>query len=156
MVPVKNKIKAFTLSEMIVVLLITSLVVGLAYSVLRLVQSQMHGMASQYEANSELYRLRQALWIDFNSADRLFVDPKTGELYRTGTLVDIRYRFEKDWIIRQTDTFFLGAYNPRFLHQNVEFTEGEVDALLLTLKAEGPEKKVFVYKSNAATSYMNN
>lgn len=37
-----NKVKSFTLSELLVVMIITAIVVGMAFSVLRLVQKQIH------------------------------------------------------------------------------------------------------------------
>ena len=39
-----SKIQAYTLSEMIVVLILTSIVVGMAFSVLTLVQKHMSGI----------------------------------------------------------------------------------------------------------------
>ncbi|TEB40727.1 hypothetical protein D0809_29130, partial [Flavobacterium circumlabens] len=37
-----GKVKSFTLSELLIVMIITAIVVGMAFSVLRLVQKQIH------------------------------------------------------------------------------------------------------------------
>ena len=61
-----KKIMAFTLSEMIVVLILTSIVIGLAFSVLNLVQKQMSAIQDNYNKSLELNKLETALWLDFN------------------------------------------------------------------------------------------
>ncbi|MEM9650388.1 MAG: prepilin-type N-terminal cleavage/methylation domain-containing protein, partial [Bacteroidota bacterium] len=60
-----KKLRAFTLSEMLVVLLLTVIVVGLAFSVLNLVQRQMSGIESNYARNTAFDQLKQSLWVDF-------------------------------------------------------------------------------------------
>ena len=52
-----SKVQAFTLSEMIVVLIITSIVIGMAFSVLRLVQKHMGGIQDNFNRSTELNRL---------------------------------------------------------------------------------------------------
>tara|TARA_R110002094_G_scaffold202065_1_gene173391 strand:+ start:295 stop:504 length:210 start_codon:yes stop_codon:yes gene_type:complete len=60
------KIKAFTLSEMVVVTILTSIIVGIAFSVLSLVQRHMYSIKQNFNNNTELSKLEQALWIDFD------------------------------------------------------------------------------------------
>ena len=49
-----RKISAFTLNEMLVVLLVTTIVVSMGFAVLQLVQQQMGGIDRNYERNTEL------------------------------------------------------------------------------------------------------
>lgn len=150
-----HKIKAFTLNEMLVVLLITSLVVGMAYSVLRLVQIQMHGIASNYEQNTELNLLRQSLWIDFNQSDRIWFDASKKELLLTNGLKETNYLFQEEAIIKGKDTFFIKIASMERYFNGKKSHLGEIDALdLYTSKNQGGQR-VFVSKRNAATSYVN-
>lgn len=150
-----KKIQAFTLSEMIVVLLITTMVVGMAFSVLQLVQNQMNGIAGNYERNTEFDLLRRSLWIDFNRYDRIYYSEKSRELQFVNEVNSQTYRFEEDFITKDIDTFRLQWETKRFLFENRESPLGEIDAIhFQTTKAFG-NRSLFVYKNNSATTYMN-
>ena len=150
-----KKIKAFTLSEMIVVLLITTIVVGMAFSVLNLVQRQMNGIERNYEKNTELNLLRQSLWIDFNRNDRVFYDQKSGELSFINGLGKLNYLIGENLIVKDKDTFRLKWETQKYYFANEEKSFGEIDAIDFRTTKEFGSQKLFVYKSNSSTSYMN-
>lgn len=149
-----KKIKAFTLHEMLVVLLITALVVGMAFSVLRLVQVQMNGISSNYERNTEMRLLRQRLWMDFNAHDRIWYKNQDRKLLLVNGISEINYRFQEDMVVREHDTFRIkiNELSPYFGAGSVD--EGEIDAMDLFI-GEKNGTRVFIYKRNAATSYIN-
>lgn len=149
------KIKAFTLNEMIVVLLITTLVVGMAFAVLQLVQNQMHDIQNNYERNTELNRLRQALWIDFNSYEEIYYDEQNSVLELRNEIASRSYSFQKSQIIREHDTFSIELQNQRFYFKNIEQLGGKVDAIHLTTTSKLGGQQLFVYKKNSAHTYMN-
>jgi prepilin-type N-terminal cleavage/methylation domain-containing protein len=150
-----HKIKAFTLNEMLVVLLITSLVVGMAYSVLRLVQIQMQGIASNYEQNTELNLLRQSLWIDFNQSDRVWFDSSKNVLFLTNGLKETNYMFQEEAIVKGKDTFFINIAAMKRYFNGTKSISGEIDALDLYTSKDQGSLRLFVSKKNAATSYVN-
>ena len=61
-----KKLQSFTLAELIVVMIITSIVVGLAFSVLRIIQKQIEVIGNDNEKAVEVVFLEQMLWSDFN------------------------------------------------------------------------------------------
>ncbi|WP_373518425.1 type II secretion system protein J [Pricia sp.] len=149
-----KKVRAFTLAEMIVTLLITTIVVGMAFAVLNLVQRQMLGIERNYERTTELDRLRQSLWIDFNRYGTIAYDEKNGELSFSNEMGTQKYKLDKNLIVKGKDTFDLIWEHRRFLFENIERTSGEIDALdLWTGKAHGG-RRLFVYKNNSADTYM--
>ncbi len=150
----KTKIKAFTLSEMMVVLVITVIVVGLAFSVLRLVQKQMGAIGSNYENTTELNLLRQALWIDFNTYPYLYYDSATKVLRCENELDFKEYRFEQEAIVRERDTFNLKIKVSTLYFDGKEVATGAIDALELTTAKEVGEKVIFVHQTNVADEYM--
>lgn len=149
-----HKIKAFTLSEMIIVLLITVIVVGLAFSVLNLVQKQMGGMSENYQHNTRLNLLQQALWIDFGTYANINYDQNSNVLRFTNELKYIDYIFENEWIIREKDTFHLKLANRQFYFDGTETTTGSVDAIKLITMPEKGDKTLFIHNENAAAEYM--
>lgn len=150
-----HKIKAFTLHEMLVVLLITSLVVGMAYSVLRLVQIQMQGISSNYEQSTELNLLRQSLWMDFNQSDRVWFDTSKNELVLVNEVKEASYTFQQDRVIKDKDTFFIKIASLDRYFNGEKSNVGEIDALDLYTSEDQGSQRVFVSKRNAATSYVN-
>ncbi len=152
---VTKKIKAFTLHEMLVVLLITALVVGMAYSVLRLVQVQMDGISSNYTRNTEQRMLRQSLWMDFNMHDRIWYDAKQRGLLLTNEIDQVKYRFQEKMVLRERDTFFVKTNELLPYFNAMPGSEGgEIDAMDLYV-GQGKGMRLFVYKRNSATSYIN-
>ena len=75
-----KKIQAFTLTEVIIVLILTSIVVGLAFSVLGLVQKQMLAVQENYNKNLDISKLETSLWLDFNRYSEISYDAIENEL----------------------------------------------------------------------------
>jgi len=150
-----NKIKAFTLSEMIVVLLITTIVVGMAFAVLNLVQQQMQGIQNNYEKNTGLNLLRQSLWIDFNQFEYARYDSKNGVLHFSNEIDNNTYRLEEELIIKERDTFRIKWESQTFYFENTEQSNGRIDALDFRTTKEYGGRQVFVYRNNSANTYMN-
>jgi len=149
-----RKVKAFTLHEMLVVLLITAIVVGMAYSVLRLVQHQMNAISSNYANTSEVRMLNQSLWIDFNQHDRIWYRAESRELILTNEIDEVTYRFGKGLVLKERDTFFVESDQVLPYFNGNTINEGEIDAVKLVFDQKRG-KNLFVFKRNSATSYMN-
>ncbi len=149
------KIKSFTLSEMIVVLVITSIVVGLAFSILNLAQRQMKGVAENYAGTTQLQLLEQSLWADFHRYQTISYDPGKEELQFKHELDSVHYRFEPDKIIKDKDTFFITIENKIFYDKGNVTAGGVLDAVKLQTTAEQQAKKLFIFKKNDATNTLN-
>lgn len=139
---------------MIVVLLITIIVVGLAFSVLRLVQQQMGGMQKNYELGTEVNLLRQSLSIDFATYPLSTYDNKTNTLRFENELGYKEYIFENDRIIQEIDTFSIRLKTKTFYLNGREFASGQIDALQLQTTQEQGSKIIFMHAENAADEYM--
>jgi hypothetical protein len=150
-----SKIKAFTLNEMIVVLLITVIVVGMAFSVLNLVQRQMGGIAGIYDVKLETNMLRQSLWADFNRYSYIVYNGKEERLYLSNELDTKYYEITENGLVTQRDTFNIRFQSKAFYFNNQERTTGEVDAIELKTSKETGHQQIFVYKQNAAATYIN-
>lgn len=147
----KTKLKAFTLSEMLVVLAITAIVVGLAFVILNLVTKQIQLISTNYISDTEVDKLENALWIDFNAYETVNYNKQNKTLYLSNSNRRITYVFSDNYSLRNQDTlirvdglntFFLGA------GQNL----GSIDAIELSIGDE----KIFVSKKTDASFYLNN
>jgi hypothetical protein len=151
---INNKIKAFTLSEMIVVLILTSIVVGLAFSVLGLVQKQMLAIKSNYNKSLEVNKLETSLWLDFNIYSKIEYNDFENELKFSTVLDSVTYKFLGEKIIKETDTFAISIKQKQFYFDGKILNNGQIDALKLEASKDFQNKQLFVFKQNDANAYI--
>ncbi|MDD7886053.1 prepilin-type N-terminal cleavage/methylation domain-containing protein [Flavivirga sp. 57AJ16] len=151
----KHKIEAFTLSEMIIVIIITSIVVGMAFSVLSLVQRHMGSIQSNFNKSTELDKLEQALWIDFNRYAKISYNGMEDKLIFTSEIDTINYKFTKAYIVKGLDTFKLPLQHKTIFFDGQEKQSGFMDAIKLETTKALQSQQLFIYKQNDATQYMN-
>ncbi len=151
---VQRKAPSFTLSEMLVVLLLTLIVVGLAFSVLGLVNKQISDIEGNYEQRTENNVLRQAMSIDFNSTAEIQYSIEWDKLVLQNEMDTVVYLFRDKYIIREGDTLNTDIKVLRVLHQGVQVNEGFVDAIELGSPIDYSQV-FFIFKRNAAIDFMN-
>ena len=150
-----TKIKAFTLSEMLVVLLITTIVIGMAFSVQQLVQQQLLGIASNYESNTAFNRLQQSLWTDFHQHDGVWYNASSQELVFENTINTAVYQLHDSYIVKEQDTFRVALAKQEFFFVGKPQASGEIDALEWATSRTAGSQRLFAFKKNAATSFIN-
>jgi hypothetical protein len=149
------RVKAMTLQELIVVLILTSLIIGLGFSVLTLVRKQMWGIDRNYATNTQLNLLRQALWMDMNQYHRAELADNGQELTFYNEMGQVAYWVSGTALIREKDTFELGVRNMTGLLHNTPVRAGAIDALELEVSKGLGSNTVFVFKAHAADFYMD-
>ncbi len=151
----KHKIQAFTLSEMIIVIIITSIVVGMAFSVLSLVQKHMSSIQNNFNQNSTLNRFEQSLWIDFNRYSKISYNSMNDELVCASEIDSVTYKFTKEYIIKDVDTFNLLFQNKSVFFNGDKKQNGRIDAIKLEASKTLQNQQLFIFKKNDAAQYMN-
>lgn len=149
-----KKIKSFTITEMLVVMILTTIVIAIAILVLNLVQNELIGIQVNLKNNTEVRTLELTLWNDFNKNDVL-VASKNNQLVCISLCDTVIYQFKENYVLRDTDTLKISIEKKEFyLDMNTALTS--VDAIELNLSKEFQNKKLFIYKTKAASYYMNN
>lgn len=143
------------MSEIIVVLVVTSIVVGLAFSVLGLVQKQMFAIQANYTNNLELQKLETSLCLDFNRYSHVYFNREENELVLKHELDSVSYIFLKEFIIKAQDTFSITLKLKEFYFDGILTESNRVDAIKLRTTKAFMNKEVFIFKSNDATLYMD-
>lgn len=151
----RKKIKAFTLSEIIVVLILTSIVVGLAFSVLGLVQKQMLAIQANYNKNQELQKLETSLWLDLNRYPNIRYNFNEDRLVLKNELDSVSYSFSKEFIVKVEDTFDIALETKQFYFDGILSKTNKVDALKLQTTKVYQNRELFIFKKNDATLYMD-
>lgn len=150
-----HKIKAFTLSEMIVVILLTVIVAGMAFSVLQLVQKHMYAIKANFENSTSITLLEQSLWIDANRSNVMKYDTAEDKLYFISEIDTITYTFQPTYIQKDIDTFAIAISEKLFYFEGKETFSEKIDAFKLITAKEFRKRTVFISKRNTANTYMN-
>ena len=125
----KKKAKAFTLSEVVVTIVITMIVVGMAFSVLRMVQKEMNSAQKELSEKTSKERLELALWIDFNSLPSISYDKGKEKLTLRNQSDSIIYFFQQEYALRDNrDTFYLKIAKKHLYRSGDEVIDGKIDA----------------------------
>ncbi|MCX2680348.1 hypothetical protein OOZ15_10385 [Galbibacter sp. EGI 63066] len=151
----RAKIPAFTLNELIVAIVITLLVVGMAYSILSLVQSQMKGIEYNLNHTTETYLLKQAMTIDFNKYNTIEVNRKHTQISLKNDMDSVYYQIDPPYLLRQQDTFGLKVQAMEFYLDGSVVNGGALDAVKIVMDVKGSTREIFIHKQNDATLYMN-
>lgn len=154
-VPMTKKINAFTLAELMVVLLLTIVVVGLAFSILGLVRRQMAGIQANYEDKTKRNLLQRALWVDFNSHNHVEYNPASQTVLFTNHAEGLTYHFQEGLITRERDTFYTSFKIEGLFFDGALVDGGKIDAIELVDRKENIERRIFIYKKNSASDFMN-
>lgn len=151
---IDTKIKSFTIQELLVTLIITTIVVGMAFSVLNMVQKHMWSIQKHITSNTTLIQLEQSLWIDINRYSIAEYDNKSASLLLKSELDSVHYQFTNNYIIKSKDTFNIQLTEKVFYFNGHITNSGTVDALKLFLDKSPSEKTLFVYKRSDANQFI--
>lgn len=146
-----KKHPAFSIQESLVVLVITVIVVGLAFSVLSLINGQLLGMQTALNEGMQTDKAKELLWIRFNKADRVYY--QNNRLQFEGMTRIYQAQLSDSSVVIERDTLKLELDSLRLYFKGQEVQAGEIDAL--ELFCNNGLRQIFVNKVNAATSYMN-
>ncbi|MHA7057053.1 PulJ/GspJ family protein [Aquimarina sp. M1] len=149
-----HKIKAFTLTEMMVVIVLSAIVVGLAFTILGIVQNNMRSIENNYEYKSQIQSLEVALTVDFNRYPRIQLNPNENILRFSSPIQERVYTFSSDSISNDIDLFILKTKDIIYYFEGEEVTTGDIDAIKLTFDKTTDLHRIFIYKHNDPTIYF--
>lgn len=148
-----GKLKSFTLSEMLVVLIITAIVVGLAFSVLNLVRRQIHGIQKNMDRTTMLSLFEQRLSQDFNTHNAIRLEDEN--IMLTSDKDTVNYKVGDGFVLRNTDTIKAALKIDRMFYEGTEVKSGIIDAISLSGEVVVPGDYMFFSSTADATLKMN-
>jgi MFS superfamily sulfate permease-like transporter len=151
----RTNIKALTLNEMVIVMVISAIVIGMAFAVLRMVQQHMDSITKNFEYQTQCRLLEQALWIDISNNTYMIYDSVDEVLTLEQHQDTILYRFNEHYVLRNLDTISIGVTEIDLFFEAQSKEDGIVDAIKLTMFKPLRNKVLFVYKINDAAQYIN-
>ena len=151
----KTNLKAFTLAEMIVVLVVASIVIAMGFLVLNMVRKQVQLIQDNYQKKQEVHFFETTFTRDFNTR-RVFFHKKENKIIFKNTKDSISYTFLENCITREKDTFKIEVGNKKLFLDGKLVKEKTIDAIELTLTNSYANKQLFFYQTKDAAFYLNN
>lgn len=149
-----KKIHAFTLTELLVVLVISSIVITIAFLGLNHVQRQVRLINQTFEKQQKVIKLERLLNADLNTHKARY-DKLRRILFLENQKDTVVYHFLQNQIIRDKDSISLDSQN-MFLYLDGEIVStGNIDAIEFSFSDTYSQKGFFVYKRKDASHYMN-
>jgi prepilin-type N-terminal cleavage/methylation domain-containing protein len=149
-----KKVNAFTLSELLVVLVISGIVISITFLALQLVQKQIKEIQVNFRDQQEIKQFETVIVNDLNTRKAKFIKNKN-EIVFKGVNDAISYRFERDYFLRGKDTFKLKIIEKSFFLDNEKVDDGFVDAIYFKFAQSYNDKQIFVYTVKDSEFYMN-
>jgi len=147
-----EKVSGFTLTEMLIVLAISTIVVGLAFSIISLFSKNVRLIQNNYQNTTETNLFSQQLALDFNRYHRIKYNNMEDELKLKTTLDSVVYKFEDEWVLRDLDTILKRNVNKELFFLGEKVNAGSIDAVKLITSNKN---QIFIYKENDGYSYLN-
>lgn len=154
MIKIKQKIKAFTLTEIMVVIVLSAIVAGLAFSVLEVVQKNLRVIEGNYSYQSRIQSLEVELTIDFNTYTDVEWSPKEELLLLSSPIDQKKYKFFTDSILTSIHTHIIKTKSKTFYYEGKEVKSGKIDAIKLTFDRTSKLHRTFVFKYNDPTIHF--
>jgi len=146
-----TKLKGFTLSEIIIVLILSSLVVGLGFSVLRIVHKQVSRFNAYNDTKLKLATTETKLNILFHQSQSIYY--KEDELYFIKQTDTIKTTFEGNFLQIETDSIDLTPKTIIPYFEGNVTKEGNIDAIELEFELDKNRfSTLFIYKTNDTKS----
>ena len=144
-----TKVKAFTLSEMLVVMATTTIILGFCFLILRWVQNYFNNYTTYIENKTIATRTAHHLRMDFNRFENIFVLSENQLLFYS-PLDTVRYQMESNYLIRRKDTVKIKGLDFIFYNRGEAVQVGAIDALDFTINGYKKQRFfIFQYISSA-------
>lgn len=150
-----NKLKAFTLAEMLVVLVVASIVISMGFMVLNMVRKQVIVIQKNYHRKQEVQFFETTFSRDFKMRS-VFFQERPNILIMKNTKDSIQYIFLETLIIREKDTFQIEVANKKLFLDGKEVKERSIDAIEIDLSNKFANRKLFIQQTKDASHYLNN
>ncbi|WP_299627664.1 type II secretion system protein [uncultured Tenacibaculum sp.] len=148
-----KKTRAFTLTELIVVMIISTIVVSLAFTALSMVKKQIRIIEKRLYLKEELVQLEKILTRDFNTFRTITFNSDIVKF--SHALDSVTYKIEDTFVLRNKDSIQLSLKNTSLFLNGVKVAKGNVDAIRFEI-GELNNRPTFIYTEKDAAFYLNN
>ena len=148
-----TKLKAFTLYEMLVAMIVSAIVMAITASIFILVSKQFNSFRIQTDNEIKIRQLHSILMNEVAWSNRIYIDQYYKKIIFSNELKKSVISFDNEVAIFKNDTIAENILFQGFF-ENKEIEDGNIDALKLIYMSHNIEKQLFYYKNYDAEFYI--
>lgn len=151
----KAKVPSFTLSELLMVMLLTVLIAGLCYTVLGYVQKKITAFTSQVDTSLHINTIEHLITNDLNRFNTIDWYASNKTVVFKNPIDSVVYEF-KDNVLFRNKVLLLQQVNKKtFFFRGVPIASGPLDAFMLEIHDPvGLPLKIFFTQPKSAALYV--
>ncbi len=156
-----RKLKSFTLLEMMIALMLTSIIVSISYLSYMIIFKEMSGYKNKSKLISEILQINTNLQADINKSDAVYWK-NDALFFFCPQNVEIKYYFRNNFILRESgmvqDTFFISPFDlqKKFLNNNQTDENAWIEELSFKAVILTKERTFYYKKIYSASDYISN
>ena len=136
-------------------LLLTSIIAGMAFSVLNMVQKQIFSVQKNMDIKASFRQLEQSLVLDFNRYHNVKFDETNNRLVCYSEIDSVSYNFTLNYVQKNIDTFYVSVLHKKLFFAGNKVDDGIVDAIKMDSIDLNPNLQLFIFKQNDANTYID-
>lgn len=149
------KVSSFTLSELLVVMAVSGILVTGAFYALNSVQKQVENLQKMFELEQKIYVLERQFFKEFQSKSIYYNTDDNTLRIEDPNHKNVEYKFRSGYLLRNADTLGIQMkVNAVYEKGNIK-KEGVIDAIDLQVEGVYNPNRLFISKRNDAAFYMN-
>ena len=156
MIEKHRKISGFTLSDVLVALAISGIILGIIFTAISLITQNIGNIKNNYIQTDILQLAEQQIILDINRFPVASYSEFENKLVFKSPLDSVTYFFKEDYILRNRDTLPLGIIKKTIFIKGETVKKGAMDALKLTCEKGTESVIIFVFKENDTYTLLNN
>lgn len=125
------KIPSFTLTEMMVTLAISSIVAGLAFTIVTLFTYNIEIISENYSQKNKLQLLESQLLVEFSTYPEVRLKSSEDKIVFSSPIDSIFYKVSDSLLIRESDTLLKTPFTANYFYSGVRVKSGLIDAVKL-------------------------
>ena len=149
-----RKIQAFTLGELLVVMVISSIIVTVSFMALGNIQRQVKSVNETFERQQKILALERILTSDLHSHEAQYLGESKTMVFEN-SFERIQYRILPNKIARNTDTLQISIGQVQLYLEGQKVSAGRFDAIEFSFSDTFDQQGFFVYKRNDGAHYIN-
>lgn len=160
---INKKIPAFTIMEVTIAMLLSAIVIGLAYTIFSIVTRSYHSYQLKHEGMATVLRLDELLQRDFERAEIILKDAD-GIALKNGSYL-VKYHFNPDYVLRtgivtdtlkvKTDSVSLSFEGKIISSQDNDEEQNRADQLEITVMFEKEKIPYYYHKIYSSENLIN-
>ena len=150
-----NKLKSFTIAELLVTMIITVIVVGMAFAVLRYVNQTIYKIEKNYKRINDLLLFEERLALDMSNAGIVIVERSRNRVYMINEISTTRYQFGKAFVLRNSQKIDLTLEISEVYLNGQSSLKDTITGISVNCGREFPDYNIHVSRSNDCSVQMN-